>query len=144
MIPSEQDLTLILAQIGIFVVLWIALKRLWFDPIAAVIGERARRSEGAVEEARAVQEEAARLRVRHAEEMDQARAEAQRDVQGLLRDADAERRKIVTEATEAAERILSDARGEIASEVDAARAALRDDVSQIARQVAQAVVGRAV
>jgi F-type H+-transporting ATPase subunit b len=134
----------ILAQIAIFVVLWLVMKRFWFDPVGALLGERARRSEGALEEARAVRDEAETLRQQHARALEEVRAEAQRDMQEILRAADAEQRRVLSEAQAEAERILTEARGRIANEVATARESLRAEVGPLARQVAQAVIGRAV
>jgi len=141
---EPHHLHLILAQIAIFVVLWVVLKRFWFDPVAALLSERTRRSEGALEEARAVQSEAEALRQQHARALDEARAEAHREVQEILRAADVEHRRILSEAHDDAERALMEARGRIAAEVSAARESLRNEVGAIARQVAEAVMGRGV
>jgi F-type H+-transporting ATPase subunit b len=135
---------LILAQIAIFVVLWMVLKQFWFDPVGALLRERTRRSQGALEEARVVRDEAEALRAQHARALDEVRAEAQREVQEILRAADAEQRRVLSEAQTEAERRLAEARGRIAGEVEVARETLRAEVSSLAHQVAQAVIGRAV
>src|SRR6266446_1363426 len=77
------DYTL-LVQIPIFIILWMLLKRFWFDPALRIIRERTARSEGAIAEARAIQADAERLRAEHAAALDQARAEAAREVQEIL------------------------------------------------------------
>jgi F-type H+-transporting ATPase subunit b len=141
---ETEHVHLILAQIAIFVVLWQILKRFWFDPVGAVLSERARRSEGALEEARVVRAEAETLREQHARALDEVRAEAQREVQEIMRAAEAEQRRVLGEAQSEAERILTEARGRIAGEVEAARESLQAEVGSLARQVAQAVIGRAV
>jgi F-type H+-transporting ATPase subunit b len=131
-------------QIAIFVVLWIVLKRLWFDPALRVLGERAKRSEGAITEARAIQAEAERLRAEHAAALDEARGDAQRQLQDILRNAEAEQKKLIAEAREEAQRTLGDARGKVATEVAAARQTLRESAHDIARMVAEKVLGRPV
>src|SRR2546426_8985952 len=78
------DYTLVV-QIALFVALWVVLKRLWFDPALRVIRERTTRSEGAVREARVIQAEAERLRAEHAAALDQAKGEAQSELQEMLR-----------------------------------------------------------
>jgi F-type H+-transporting ATPase subunit b len=95
---TVQDCTIIAAQIVIFLVLWAVLRRLWFQPVALVLRERTARSEGAVAEAEAVRSEADRLRAEHARAIDEARTAAQRDVQEILRAAEAEQKRIVAEA----------------------------------------------
>jgi F-type H+-transporting ATPase subunit b len=133
-----------LVQIAIFVVLWLVLKRFWFDPALRIIRARAARSEGAVAEARAIQQEAERLRAEHARAVDQARSEAQREMQAVIREAETEQKRIVGEATAEAHRMLSDASARVAEEVAAARRTLQDDAAALARLVTQKIVGRAV
>jgi F-type H+-transporting ATPase subunit b len=131
-------------QILIFLVLWFALKRLWFDPALHVMHERSKRSEGAVAEARAIQAEAERLRAEHAAALDSARAEAHRETQEVLRVAEAEQKRLVAEAREEAQRTLGEVRARIAEDVTEARRGLREQSGQIAREVAQKVLGRTV
>lgn len=133
-----------LIQIALFLVLWLALKRWWFDPGLRVLRERAARSEGALQEARVIEAEAERMRVAHAAALDEARSEAQREMQDILRRAEAEQKRLVTEAREDAQRTLAEVRTHVAEEVAAARRVLRDHVRDIAREVAQRVLGRPV
>jgi F-type H+-transporting ATPase subunit b len=131
-------------QIGLFLLLWACLKRWWFDPAMKLLKERSARSEGAVEEARKVQAEAQALRREHAVALEQTKAEAQRDVQEILRAAETEQKRLITEATNDAHGMLSDVRSRVAEEVALARKELRADVESIAREVARTVMGRAV
>src|SRR3989442_13808244 len=94
----------LLVQIAIFVVLWLVLKRLWFDPALRLIRERTARSEGAVKEARAIQAEAERLRAEHAAALDQAKIEAQREMQEMVGQAGAGQQRRVTQGGGAAQR----------------------------------------
>src|SRR6476646_5798086 len=143
MLKIPPDYTF-LVQIVIFVALWITLKRLWFDPALRIIRERAARSEGAVAEARAIQAEAERLRTQHAAALDEARAEAQREMQDVLREAEAEQKRLIDEAREDARRTLGEVRGRVAEEVAIARRGLRDAAEDVARIVTEKVLGRRV
>jgi F-type H+-transporting ATPase subunit b len=143
MLKIPPDYTFVV-QIVIFVVLWIALKRLWFDPALRVIRERAARSEGTVAEARAIQAEAERLRARHAAALDEARVEAQREMQEVLRAAETEQKRYIAEAREEAHRTLAEMRTRVAEEVAIARRGLRDSAQDVARIVAEKVLGRRV
>lgn len=131
-------------QIGLFLLLWVCLKQWWFDPAMKLLKERNARSEGAVEEARKVQAEAEELRREHAVAMEQTKIEAQRDVHEILRAAEAEQKRLISEATDDAQRMLADVRSRVAEEVALARRELRADVESIAREVARSVMGRAV
>lgn len=142
--PTTQDYVVIVAQIVIFLTLWAILKRLWFEPVAAVLRERRARSEGSVAEAAGVQAEAEKLRAEHAQALAATRAEAQREVQEILRAAEAEQKRLVEAANGEAERILAEARERIAGDVAEARRSIGAEADAIARQVAGALVGRAV
>ena len=142
-IPHEF-LPVLLVQIAIFLGLWMALKRLWFDPALKVIAAREARSHGAVAQAELLQAEAEELRRRHAAAIGEARAEAQREVQEMLRQAEIEYRRIVGEATDAAQQTLAEVRERVAQEVAEARRGLEADVRAIAREAATVVLGRPV
>jgi F-type H+-transporting ATPase subunit b len=135
------DYTL-LVQMALFVALWLVLKQLWFDPAMRVLRERTARSEGAVKEARAIQAEAERLRAQHAAALEQAKSEAQGEMQDMLRQAEAEQQRLIAEARAEAQRTLTDVRARVAEEVASARLGLRDSASEIARIVAQKILGR--
>jgi F-type H+-transporting ATPase subunit b len=143
MLKIPPDYTF-LVQIVIFVALWMVLKRLWFDPALRLIRERAARSEGAIAEARAIQSEAERLRAQHAGALDEARAEAQREMQEVLRTAEAQQKRLIEEARHEARRTLEEVRGRVAEEVVIARRGLRDSAQEVARIVAQKLLGRTV
>lgn len=142
-IPKEF-LPVLLVQIALFLGLWILLKRLWFDPALRVIAERERRSHGSVAEANRLQAEAERLRREHDAAIAEAKGEAQRDVQDLLRQADTAQRALIDEATAEAQRIATEMRERVANEVATARKSLQAEIDVIAREVAKATLGRAV
>jgi F-type H+-transporting ATPase subunit b len=135
------DYTL-LVQVALFVALWLVLKRLWFDPALRVIRERTSRSEGAVREARAIQAEAERLRAEHAAALEQAKGEAEGEMQEMLRQAEAEQQLVIADARAEAQRTLRDVRAQVAEEVASARLGLRGSAGEIARVVAQKILGR--
>lgn len=135
---------ILLVQILLFLGLWMVLKRVWFDPALRVIAAREKRSHGAVAEAKVVQDEAERLRREHAAAMEQAKTEAQREVDEMLRQAEAEQRRIVGEANDEAQRTAAETRARVADEIAAARKGLDAHVHAIAREVERVVLGRAV
>jgi F-type H+-transporting ATPase subunit b len=134
---------IILAQFALFVALWAVLKRFWFDPALRIIQERKQRSEGAIVEARKIQAEVERLRQEQAAVLAQARAEAHREMQEMLRAADGEQKKLIDDARAEAQRTIDDVRTRLAEDVANARRTLRDAAGEIARLVAAKVLGRA-
>jgi F-type H+-transporting ATPase subunit b len=143
MLNIPLDYTFI-GQVVIFIALWLVLKRLWFDPALRLLRERAARSEGAVNEARAIQAEVELMRAEHAAALDEARGEAQREMQEILRSAEAEQKRLIAEAREEAQKTLGAVRRQVAEEVASARQGLRDSAHEIARVVAEKVLGRSV
>jgi len=142
MLEIPPDFRVLLIEATIFVVLWIVLSRLWFGPVTRLIHERNARSAGALERARAIHAEAEALRARHAAAIEEARAEAHRDMEEIIRGAQAEQRKVIGDARDEAHRVLTEARGRIAEEVAAARQELRSQAEAIANEVARKILGR--
>lgn len=132
----------VVVQIVLFVCVWAALGFLWFRPALRVVHERAARSEGALREAQAIQAEAEKLRATHATALDEARSEAQREMQEILRTAEAEQKRLIAEAREDAHRTLGEVHGRVTEELVAARQGLRTDAESIAREVVRKVLGR--
>jgi F-type H+-transporting ATPase subunit b len=131
-------------QAVLFVALWLALKRFWFDPALRVIAERAKRSEGQVEEARKLEAEIERMRHEHQAALQHARTEAQREVADIMRRAEAEQKQLIAQANDEAQRTLADMRTRVAEDVAVARKTLSAHVGALAREVARTVMGRAV
>ena len=142
-IPKEF-VPVLLAQIALFCALWMVLKRFWFDPVLRVLAAREKRTHGAIVEAKHLQDDAERLRREHEAAIADAKAEAQREVQDLLRKADAAQRELIEQATAEAQRTANEVRERVAGEVAAARRTLQGEVDAIARELARVVVGRAV
>jgi F-type H+-transporting ATPase subunit b len=134
----------LVVQAALFVALWLVLKRLWFDPAMRVIAERGTRSEGQIQEARALEAEIEKLRREHQAALQQARTEAQREVADIMRRAEAEQKQLIAQATDDAQRTLTEIRGRVAEEVADARRTLSADIGALAREVAGRVMGRAV
>jgi F-type H+-transporting ATPase subunit b len=133
---------IILAQCALFIALWAILKRFWFEPALRIIHERKQRSEGAIVEARKIQAEVEQLRQEQAAILAQARAEAHREMQDMLRAAEGEQKKLIDDARAEAQRTIDDVRTRLAEDVANARRTLRDAAGEIARLVAAKVLGR--
>ena len=142
--PILPEYMVVVIQIAMFVALWLILKRLWFEPAMRIVRERAARSEGAIEEARAIRAEAERLRAEHAAALDEARAEAQREMHEIVRRAEGEQQRLIEQARDEAQRTIGDVRRQMADEIARARQGLRDAAHDIARVVAEKVLGRSL
>jgi F-type H+-transporting ATPase subunit b len=139
----ELNYSLVL-QIALFLALWAALKRLWFEPTMRVLKERAKRSEGEIAKARELEGEVERLRHEHHAALQHAKAEAQREVAEIMRRAEVEQKQLIAQANEDAQRTLAEVRARVAEDVAAARKTLSSEVGAIAREVTSRALGRAV
>lgn len=142
MLKLPPDYTFVL-QVLIFVVFWVLMKRLWIDPALRVLHQRSRRSEGALREAERLQAKAEQLRADQAAALGDARAEAQREMQEIVRAAETEQQRLIEEARAEAQRTIGEVRARIAEEMAAARQGLRAQAREIAAEVARKVLGRA-
>ena len=138
----EIDPYIIAGQFALFIALWFVLKRLWFEPALKILHERQRRSEGAIAEARAIQAEVEELRQQQAAVLAEARAEAHREMQEMLRAAEREQKQLIDDARADAQRTVDEVRTKLAEDVATARRALRDSAGEIAKLVAAKVLGR--
>ena len=143
MLKIPPDSTFVV-QMLVFAVLFVVLRRWWFEPVLRVMEERRRRSEGAIAEARAIEAEVVRLRAEHEAALAETRARVEQELDGMLRRAEGEQARIVDEATQEAQRALADVRGRLAEELAAARKRLDAQVQDISRDVARMILGRAV
>ena len=145
MLKIPPDYTFLI-QIGLFVVFWLAMKRLLFGPALLVIGERAARSEGAIRQAQAMQAEAERLRA--AGDLRGFRAVAQaRRQDGRERARRCRRARCQLRSAHGSDRVgVLAPLGQGARPRDDCprpRQGLRVHVEEIAREVVRKVLGRA-
>lgn len=140
MIAFPPDITFVI-QIVSFLVLWLGLKRLIFDPVLAVIDERSARTTG-------VREEAAQLRLNaEAAETDfdgrmlQVREDVGRQTDASRTATEEEERQVLATAREQAAATLKAQRDQIRSQANAARAELAGEAGQLAQLIVAKVVG---
>lgn len=133
-----------LGQVVLFLVLFLVLRPLLFQPMLKLFEEREKRIDGAKNEARAMfaqadammaryEEELVAVRRAAGEERDKLRLEGQRNEQAILAKVRAE-----TNAT------VEEGRVRIAKEASSVRAELGTSAAEIAREMAARVLGRQV
>jgi F-type H+-transporting ATPase subunit b len=128
-------------QAGLFVITFFALKRLLFDPIVKHMMDReadARRQTDGIRHAR---EELQRLQSEYAAKIAAIEKEAYDRLQAVLKQALEERARIVGEAQQRAAEETRRALAAIEEEKRAAMGAIRGQVSALARQAAQRILG---
>ena len=125
-----------------FLLLWALMKFWLLKPVVATMEERADKSREDLDAADVAKAEAATALAEYESSLAGARAEASRIVDDARAQAEAARADVIAEAEADAARV----RGEAAAEVEAAKVAaltqMRPDLTQVAVQAAQSVVGR--
>src|SRR5262245_19885811 len=103
----DFDLTFI-AQFLLFALFILVIKPILFDPMLRVFEERERRTEGAKEKARKMDEKAGELRARYEAEVEKVRREATAERDRLRADAARVEAQIMAEARADAARVIED------------------------------------
>jgi F-type H+-transporting ATPase subunit b len=134
----------ILYQVILFVILFLILNKVLFQPYLHLLDERERRTTGAQHDSSDLEHEGARLRVQYEEKIAAAQSAAYADKERILQSARAEREKILGDARQEAAQILDSARQEIASAVAAEQSLAAAEAATIAAQIASKVLGRSV
>lgn len=105
-----------LIQIINFIVLLAVLKALLWKPLILVLEERKRHIKTQLEEAEAINEEARNLKADYEGKIAQAKAEAQKVIQGAMTQAERLKTQIQHEAREEAARIREQAERDVTTE----------------------------
>lgn len=128
-------------QIASFLLLWVVLRRLLFEPMLEVLENRERRTVGAHREASQMHSDVAAMRADYEEHVRRAREKSVAELEASRKVTAAEERTILGAARDQASAVVGRARADIALQVAAARDGLRDDATTLARQMVAKVIG---
>jgi F-type H+-transporting ATPase subunit b len=117
-VEVDFDFT-VLFMVGLFLILWLALKPLLFDPMLKLFEERERRIDGAKLLARKIDQKSASALTEYEEAMTKGRTAA-----------NAEREKIRAEGLKKEAEILARVRAETAKTMEEGRAKLREEITK--------------
>jgi len=134
----------ILYQVVLFVISWLFLKKILFQPYLKLLEERERKTTGAQHDSTDLEREGARLRAQYEEKIAQAQAAAQAAKEEILQSGRLEREKILGEARAEAAQILERVRQEIAAAVGEERRRAAAEASALAAEMASKALGRKV
>lgn len=142
-INVDIDLTF-LVQLVLFVGFVLLLKPVLLDPMLKLFEEREKRIDGAKAQARKIDEKSAGALAKYEEEMNKARAAAgvERDrirAEGIKRE-----QEILAAVRSAAAKTVEEGKRAVLGEAEKARAALRAESGNMARDLASRVLGREV
>jgi len=133
-----------LVQIVLFVLLWIGLKRLLFDPVMHVLEARDARTSGLNREAAAMKASAEQSAGEYERRMHEVRHQISAEAEGQRAAAHTEERQLIAEARQEASSRLMQLRETLAGEAEAARAALGVEARDLSVRMLERVVGKKI
>jgi F-type H+-transporting ATPase subunit b len=131
-------------QVVLFLALLFLLRRLLFTPFIALLEEREKKTEGVRSEATALTAEGERLQADYESAVAKARDQGAALKEGILQEARSGRERILTQAREQAAGKLAAVREEVRQEMVKARQFAAREAEEIARQMAEKVLGRKI
>lgn len=134
------QLNLMFWTLGIFIILYILLRKFAFGPITAAVEARERALEEAIESARRDRDAAAKLLAEHQAKIDAARGEAQKLIADGRAVAEKMRADLLEQTRKEQQDMLERARREIESEKERAIAQLRREAVDLALAGASKVI----
>jgi F-type H+-transporting ATPase subunit b len=134
------QLNLMFWTLGIFIILYILLRKFAFGPITAAVEAREKALEDAIESAKRDRDAAAKLLAEHQAKIDAARGEAQKLIADGRAVAEKMRADLLEQTRREQQDMLERARREIASEKDRAIAQLRREAVDLALAGASKVI----
>ncbi|HEX7604797.1 MAG TPA: ATP synthase F0 subunit B, partial [Polyangiaceae bacterium] len=137
-VSVDFDKTLFV-QVGLFIVLWLALKPLLFDPMLKLFEEREKKIEGTIADARKIDLQSADAKATYDEALAKARAAGALERDRLRAEGIKKENELLTAARIASQKKLDEGRTQSLKEVDAARSDLSKERQILARDVAARV-----
>ena len=131
-------------QIILFLVLWVILNKVLFQPYLHLLAERERKTTGAQHDSTDLEHEGARLKAQYEEKISQAQAAGYAAKDAILQDGRQQREKILSQAREEATGTLEGVRNEVAAALEQERRLAAAEVATVAGEMVTKVLGRRV
>jgi F-type H+-transporting ATPase subunit b len=128
-------------QVAIFLIVWIGLRTLVFEPTQQVLDDRRRRTIEAEHSAEAMIASTEADRARYDGAVHQRRLELQREAEAARHGAIEESNRAIAASRAAVAQELATHRAEVGAQVDAARRALQAEADTIADEMLRRVMG---
>lgn len=126
------------------IILFILLKIFLFKPINKIMDERTRSIQEDIDSAKKSREEAEALKQEYAEDINEAKAEAQKIIMKAHEDAEAEKAVILQKSQEEADQLVSDANKAIESKRKRVLAQAQTQIADLAIEAASKIIGENV
>jgi len=134
----------ILYQVILFVILWLILNKIFFQPYLKLLEDRERRTTGAQHDSSDLEHEGAQLRAQYEEKIAQARSAGYVAREEILKNAQLERERILGGAREKAAQVLERVRRELAIALEQERRLAMAEAAALAAEMASKALGRKV
>jgi F-type H+-transporting ATPase subunit b len=131
-------------QIILFVVLFLILNKILFQPYLHLLEERERKTTGAQHDSADLEHEGARLRAQYEEKIAQAEAAGYAAKEAILQEGRQQRERILSQAREEAAHILEGVRRELATAMEHEKPLAAAEAAVIAGEMVSKVIGRRV
>jgi F-type H+-transporting ATPase subunit b len=142
-VEVDFDLT-VLFMVGLFVVLWLVLKPLLFDPMLKLFEERERRIDGAKLLARKIDQKSANALTEYETGMQKGRAEANAEREKIRAEGLKKEAEILARVRAETAKTMEEGRTKARAEMERARAGLNAEMPGIAMDFASRALGREV
>ena len=133
-----------LVQLVLFVGFVLLLKPILLDPMLKLFEEREKRIDGAKAQARKIDEKSAGALAKYEAEMNKARAAAGAERDRIRAEGIKREQEILGAVRATAAKTVDEGKRSVQAEAEKARAALRADAGNMARDLASRVLGREV
>lgn len=134
----------IVYQIVLFVILWLILNKLLFQPYLRLLEEREHQTTGAQHDSVDLEYEGAKLKAQYDEKMAQGQASGYAAKEAITQDARQQREKILGQARDEAARSLEQVRQEVAAAMEQEKQLATAEVTAVAADMVNKVLGRRV
>jgi F-type H+-transporting ATPase subunit b len=131
-------------QIILFVVLFLILNKILFQPYLHLLEERERKTTGAQHDSADLEHEGARLRAQYEEKIAQAEAAGYAAKEAILQEGRQQRERILSQAREEAAHILEGVRRELATAMEHEKPLAAAEAAVVAGEMVSKVIGRRV
>lgn len=131
-------------QIASFLILWVVLRRLLFDPTLAVLDEREKRTRGSHEAASHMHADVAAMRAEYDQRVRGAREKSVAELEASRKLTAAEERTVLGAARDEAAAHIARARIQVEKQAEAAHATLLRDAGPLADELVEKVAGRSL
>jgi len=134
----------VIYQIILFIVLWLILSKVLFQPYLDLLEERERKTTGVQHDSADLEQEGTRLKAHYEEQISHAQATGYAAKEAILQEARQQREMILGQAREKAANTLNGLRQEVAAAMEQEKRLASSEVSIVAVEMVSKVLGRKV